>query len=426
MKFNKSGNEYQTFVPARLKKVAFLGSFPPRQCGIATFTCDVIQSVTYQSPAIEPIVIAMEEPRAESEREYPEMVKFVLPQNERSCYLEAAKFINRSGAQLLCVQHEFGLFGGEAGEWLLDILEQVRIPVVTVFHTVLPEPAPEYYRVTRELTRVSQQVVVLTNTAAQIIQQVYKVPGQKLSVIYHGVPNVPFMPTQTSKALLGLGNRTVLSTFGLINKGKGIEYAIKALPPVVERHPELIYLVLGGTHPLVRKHEGERYRESLEALVRQLGLEKHVHFENRYLDFDDLCRYLKATDIYLTPYLGREQIVSGTLAYALGFGKAIISTPYLYAKEALGDGRGVLVDWQESSGITAALLRWLDNPAQLAQVQRTAYNYGHEMAWPKIGRQYLNLFETLVTKTNPLLMPTKSIIKPAHRDREIKKPVAYA
>jgi len=424
MKLKQRGSDYQTFTPSQIKKVAFLSSFPPRQCGIATFTSDVIQSVTYQSPAIEPVVIAMEEPSAESEREYPEIVKFVLPQNERGCYREAAEFINRSGAELLCIQHEFGLFGGEAGEWLLDIIKAVKIPVVTVFHTVLPNPEPEYYRVTQELVWASQQLVVLTNTAAQIMQQVYDVPSSKLNVIYHGVPNVPFMPTQTSKALLGLANRTVLSTFGLINKGKGIEYAIEALPPVVERHPELVYLVLGGTHPVVRKHEGEHYRESLEARVQQLGLQDHVYFENRYLDFDDLCRYLKATDIYVTPYLGREQIVSGTLAYAMGFGKAIISTPYLYAEEALADGRGVLVDWKESSGITKALLQWLDNPAQLAEIQRAAYDYGHEMAWPKIGRQYLNLFETLAARANPLMMPAKSIIRPAHR--EIKKPVAFA
>jgi glycosyltransferase involved in cell wall biosynthesis len=423
MKLKPRGSEYQTFTPSLLKKVAFLGSFPPRQCGIATFTNDVIQSVTYQSPSIEPIVIAMEEPHSEGEREYPEIVKFVLTQNERACYAEAAQFINRSGAQLLCVQHEFGLFGGEAGEWLVDILKQIRIPIVTVFHTVLPEPAPEYDRITRELVRLSRQVVVLTNTAAQIMQEVYDIPGQKLSVIYHGVPNVPFMPTQTAKALLDLGNRTVISTFGLINKGKGIEYAIEALPKVVERHPELIYLVLGGTHPVVRKQEGERYREYLEAKVRELGLQNHVRFENRYLDFDDLCRYLKATDIYVTPYLGREQIVSGTLAYALGFGKAIISTPYLYAEEALADGRGVLVNWKESAGITAALLQWLDNPAQLAEVQHAAYEYGHKMAWPKIGRQYLNLFETLIAKANPLLLPTRAIIKPASKT---KNPAALA
>jgi glycosyltransferase involved in cell wall biosynthesis len=391
-----------------IHKAAFIGSFPPRQCGIATFTNDVIQAISQQAPHFKPVVIAMEE-QNDLKREYPDLVKFVLPQHKRTAYQQAADYINQSGAQVLCVQHEFGLFGGAAGEWLLNLVERVNMPVVTVMHTVLAEPDPEYRRVTLELISLSQRVVVLSQTAAQLMREVYKIPSHKLEIIYHGVPDVPLTPTAVAKTGLGLEGRTVLSTFGLINKGKGIEYAIEALPPVVERHPELLYLVLGGTHPVVRQLEGENYREYLEAKVRTLGLQNHVQFENRYLDFNDLCNYLAATDIYLTPYLNRDQIVSGTLAYALGFGKAVISTPYLYAEEVLAYQRGILVKCHDSTNITTALLRLLDNPTQLAQMQRAAYAYGHKMAWPNIGRQYLGLFKQIVETSKPLVLTTNSL-----------------
>jgi len=381
--------------PVSVSKVAFICSYPPRQCGIATFTNDVIQAVVRQAPEFEPVVIAMEE-AGSTGRSYPGLVKFVLPQQDQAAYSRAANFINKSGAQVLCVQHEFGLFGGEAGEWLLELLRQVTIPVVTVFHTVLPNPEPHYRKITMELARLSRKIVILTNTARQLMREVYEVSPQQLQVIYHGVPDVPFGSTTAAKARMGLENRTLLTTFGLINRGKGIEYAIEALPSVVERYPDLLYIVLGGTHPVVRKHEGESYRESLQARVRELGLDDHVAFENRYLDFSDLCRYLAATDIYLTPYLGRDQIVSGTLAYALGFGKAIISTPYLYAEETLAIGRGLLVEWRDSASITASLFKLLDHPAQLRQIQQAAYAYGHKMAWPHIGAQYADLFRALV------------------------------
>ncbi len=376
-------------------KIAYLSSFTPRQCGIATFSSDVIQAVIGKAPHLETMVVAMEEPGS-PQREYPEQVKFVVPQMEREAYDRAAEFINQSGAQLLCVQHEFGLFGGEAGEWLLALLEQVKVPIVSVLHTVLDAPEPAYRRVMLELIRLSRRMVVMTDTARQLMQRVYNVPSYQIVVINHGVPDVPFLPTAPVKARMGLENRMVLSTFGLINKGKGIEYAIEALPKVVEKYPNLLYLVLGGTHPVVRKLEGEKYREGLQARVRELGLQDNVRFENRYLDFKDLCRYLAATDIYVTPYLGRDQIVSGTLAYAMGFGKAIISTPYLYAEEVLADGRGMLVGWRDSGSITTALLKLLDNPAQLKQTSQTAYNYGHKMAWPCVGSQYTNLFEELI------------------------------
>ena len=387
----------------RSQRVAFLASFPPRQCGIATFTSDLIEAVVKHNPKVKPIVIALENDElAGTHLAYPAFVKFMLPQHQHEVYRQAAEFINQSGAEVLCVQHEYGLYGGEAGEWLLELLKQVRIPIVTVLHTVLPEPTPAYFRVTRELTQLSNRVVVMTHTAARLMQEVYGLKPAQLSVIYHGVPDVPFTSTEGAKAALGLNDRLVLSTFGLINKGKGIEYVLEALPAVVGKYPQLKYLVLGGTHPVVKEREGERYRESLQARVQALGLNDHVQFENRYLDFTDLCTYLAATDIYLTPYLGREQIVSGTLAYALGFGKVVISTPYLYAQEVLANKRGSLVEWQDSKSISTALLRYLDNPDLLNDTRQAAYNYGHKMAWPNVGRQYVNLFTELAQPILPV------------------------
>ncbi len=389
-------------------QVAFLASFPPRQCGIATFTSDVIQAVVQQSPQIKPIVIALENTKEIQGLNYPAMVKYVLPQYDLAAYRKTADFINHSGAEVLCVQHEFGLYGGEAGEWLLEILRRIEIPVVSVLHTVLPHPTADYLRVMQEIGRHSNKIVVMTQTSAQLMQTVYGLKKHQLEVIYHGVPDVPLLSTDAAKVKLNLSGRTVLATFGLINKGKGIEYALEALPAVVARYPEVKYLVLGGTHPVVRQLEGESYRESLEARVRQLGLTDHVQFENRFLDFDDLCDYLAATDIYLTPYLGKEQIVSGTLAYALGFGKAVISTPYLYAKEVLANERGLLVEWKDSASISTALLRLLDNPSLLAATRQAAYQYAHQMAWPNVGRQYGEMFEKMALIASNSSMPLAS------------------
>jgi glycosyltransferase involved in cell wall biosynthesis len=394
-------------------RVAFLASFPPRQCGIATFTSDVIQALVQQSPQIKPIVIALENTKMVQGLNYPSMVKFVLPQYNRAEYKKAAEFINNSNAEVLCVQHEFGLYGGDAGEWLLDVLSRIEIPIVSVLHTVLPNPTPAYVRVMREIERFSEQIVVLTQTSAQLLHDVYGLKKQQVRVIHHGVPDVPFLPTDKAKEKLNLAGRTVLTTFGLINKGKGIEYAIESLLPVVARYPQVKYLVLGGTHPVVRQREGESYRESLEARVQELGLTDHVQFENRFLDFDDLCSYLAATDIYLTPYLGKDQIVSGTLAYALGFGNAVISTPYLYAKEVLANQRGLLVDWKDSASISTALLSLLDSPTLLAQTRQAAYQYGHQMAWPNVGRQYAGLFENLimVRRATQLITPASRFVQ---------------
>jgi len=296
---------------------------------------------------------------------------------------------------VLNIQHEYGLFGGERGEWLVDLLDEVNKPVAITLHTVLPEPDEVMLRVTRALCERSARVVSLSVTGRDLLERVYGVDPERLRVIHHGVPDVPFTATDAPKASFGIGQRMVISTFGLINRGKGLEYAIEAMRDVVKRHPEVLYLILGETHPVVRRHEGESYRESLQELVRSYGLQYNVQLIDKYLDFDELVSYLQATDIYLTPYLNPVQIVSGTLAYAVGCGKAIVSTPYLYAQELLAYGRGFLCDFRDARSIAEYVSALLDDPSLRRATERRAYRFGRQMTWPHVAREYGRLFVEL-------------------------------
>ena len=301
-------------------RMLFLGSYPPRECGIATFTKDVVDSYDQRFGARSEIV-AIEEPGA-PERVYPDTVVANLIQNDRESYRQIAAFVNAHSCEALNVQHEYGLFGGDDGAWIVDLIALVRKPVVLTLHTVLPEPSPEHLLLARTICATASAVVVLSATGKDILIDRYGIDPSKVNVIHHGVPDMPFRDTAEPKAALGLGDRQVISTFGLINKGKGLEYAIEAMRDVVPHHPDALYLILGQTHPVVRRQEGEVYRESLEKMVAEYGLEKNVKLIDRYLGFDELVAYLQATDIYLTPYLNPVQIVSGTLAYAIGLEKS--------------------------------------------------------------------------------------------------------
>ena len=298
-------------------------------------------------------------------------------------------------ADLINIQHEYGLFGGERGEWLADFMSVLDKPAVLTMHTVLPEPDETYLRVTQALCEEASKVVALSETGRGLLEGVYGIDPDKLQVIHHGVPDVPFQDTAAAKASFGIGQRTVISTFGLISRGKGLEYAIEAMREVVKRHPETLYLILGETHPVVRRQEGESYRESLTAMVRQYGLHYNVQLIDKYLDFDEVVSYLAATDIYLTPYLNPAQIVSGTLAYAVGCGKAIVSTPYLYAQELLAHNRGFLCDFRDASSIASRLNMLLDDPALRRATERRAYRFGRQMTWPNVAMQYGRLFSEL-------------------------------
>jgi glycosyltransferase involved in cell wall biosynthesis len=378
----------------------FMGTFPPRECGIATFTKDVVDSFDRAFETHSDVVV-IDEPGAEG-RQYETTVAARISQDDRDSYSRAAAAVNAHPAPLLNVQHEYGLFGGTDGAWFLDFLEKVKKPVAVSLHTVLPEPSESHRAVARRICERSDAIIVLSQTGKDILSDVYDVDTAKINVIHHGVPDVPFRSTDGAKIAFGIEDRMLISTFGLISRGKGLEYAIDAMKKIVERHPEALYLILGQTHPGVRRHEGESYRESLHAKIAEYGLEKHIRLVDRYLPFDELVNYLSATDIYLTPYLNPVQVVSGTLAYAVGAGKAIVSTPYLYAKELLAHGRGLLADFRDAESLASQTIALLDDPWLRRATERRAYRFGRQMTWPHVASEYGRLFSELAPHHAPL------------------------
>lgn len=372
----------------------FLGSYPPRECGIATFTRDVVEEFDRQF-GTRSRVIAIDEPGGKVRR-YGQEVVARISQEERRDYLDTAEFISRDPAELLNIQHEYGLFGGERGDWLVDLLRNLRKPAVLTMHTVLSEPDETMLRVTERLCHYSTKIIVLSETGRELLERVYGVDPAKLRVIHHGVPDVPFSGTEAAKASFGMGQRLVISTFGLINRDKGLEYAIQAMRKVVAKHPATLYLILGRTHPVVRRHDGESYRESLQAMVQEYGLQYNVQLVDKYLDFEEVVNYLTATDVYLTPYLNPTQIASGTLAYAVGCGKAIVSTPYIYAKELLAFGRGFIVPFKDADAMAERVIALLDDPVLRRATERRAYRFGRQMTWPHVSADYGRLFNELL------------------------------
>jgi glycosyltransferase involved in cell wall biosynthesis len=372
----------------------FVGSFPPRECGIATFTADVVNSYDERF-GTKSHIVAIDEPGGE-DRTYPARVIARLRQDDRSSYRDIAVLANADPCDAVSFQHEYGLFGGADGEWFVDLLAAIRKPTVVSLHTVLPEPSPNHHRVTRAICAAANAVVVLSETGREILVERYGADASKIFVVHHGVPDVPFRETALTKKRFGFEGRCVISTFGLINRGKGLEYAIDAMRTIVKRHPEALYLILGQTHPVIRRNEGESYRESLQAMVEEFGLHEHVHLVDKYLEFDELIDYLAATDVYLTPYLNPVQIVSGTLAYAIGCGKAVVSTPYLYAQELLAHGRGFLVDFRDADSIVKTVGALLDDTDLRAATERRAYRFGRQMTWPNVAAAYGRLFAAVL------------------------------
>jgi len=386
-----------------------MGSFPPRECGIATFTKDVVDSFDAAFSTSSEIV-AIDEPGGES-RGYPARVVARLTQNDRASYRRVARAVDANPAELLDVQHEYGLFGGEDGVWFLDLLEEIRKPAVVSLHTVLPEPAPAHRALARGICERAAAIVVLSETGKRILIDAYGVDPQKLHVIHHGVPDVPFRSSAEPKAALGYGDRTIVSTFGLISRGKGLEFGVEAMRTIARQHPEVLYLILGETHPSVRRFEGESYREELTAEIAAYGLADNVKLVDKFLEFDELIGYLGATDIYLTPYLNPVQIVSGTLAYAVGMGKAIVSTPYLYAQELLAHERGFLIPFRDPAAIVTSVGALLDDPWLRRATERRAYRFGRQMTWPHVANAYARVFETVVPR--PLSTGATHLERPA-------------
>lgn len=377
------------------KRIAFLGNYLPRLCGIATFTHDLCEAVSTLLPAAECYAGAVND-RVEG-YEYPPRVRFEILEKDLNSYRRAADFLNFNNADVLCVQHEFGIFGGVAGSHLLALLKEVRMPVVTTLHTVLSDPSVAQRKVMDELMQRSDRVVVMALKGAEILRDAYAVPDAKLDIIPHGIPDIPFADSSISKAQFGVEGRSVLLTFGLLGPGKGIEHAIEALPEIVKAHPDVVYLILGATHPHLVASEGERYRLSLERLAEERGVKDHVIFYNRFVPIDDLTEFIGATDIYLTPYLNQAQITSGTLAYVFGAGKAVVSTPYCHARELLANGRGILVPVGNPQAIAEAVCTYLDHPEQMHHTRQEAYRIGRDMIWPAVARRYLESFQHACT-----------------------------
>jgi len=377
-----------------------MGSFPPRECGIATFTKDVVDSFDAAFHTKSEI-IAIDEPGGDVRHYGPEIVARLM-EEDRDSYRYVASVINAHPAELLNIQHEYGLFGGERGEWLIDLLKLCEKPIAITLHTILPEPDEQMLRVTREICENVSSVIALSETGKRLLESMYGIEGELIRVIHHGVPDVSFRSTDNAKASFGVGQRMVISTFGLINRGKGLEYAIDAMREVVKNHPEALYLILGETHPVVRRREGESYRESLQAKILEYGLRNNVTLIDKYLDFDELVNYLAATDIYLTPYLNPTQIVSGTLAYAVGCGKAIVSTPYLYAEEVLAHNRGFLCKFCDADSIAQHVGALLDDSALRRSTERRAYRFGRQMTWPHVAAAYGSLFAELAPQPGTL------------------------
>lgn len=382
-----------------IDSVAVIGNFMPRKCGIATFTTDLVRSLTAQDYKC--LTVAIND-KTEG-YDYPPEVGFEINQDSLSDYHTAADFLNTNEVEIVSLQHEFGIFGGSSGDYILSLINDLKMPVTTTLHTVLTDPTIKQKQVLKRLADLSDRFVVMSKTAVEILNTLYDIPREKIDFIPHGIPDMPFGDPNYYKDQFDLLGKKVLLTFGLLSRNKGIEYVINGLPKVVERFPGITYIVLGATHPHVVNSEGEKYRNYLHRLVNKLDLENHVIFKNNFVPFDELCEYLSAADLYITPYVQEEQITSGTLAYAAGMGKAIISTPYWYAKEMLSDGRGKLVPFKNENAMAGAITELFENEALQHQMRIRSYEYNRNATWKEVARQYGGLFKKI--KSEHMLRP---------------------
>jgi len=374
-----------------INRVAVIGDYIPRQCGIATFTADLCEAIAAHSPALTCFAVPVND--REEGYAYPPRVRFEFAERDLESYRRAADFLNITNVDVVCLEHEFGLFGGPAGSYILALLRELRMPVVVTLHTVLRDPAPVQRRVMKELAEIADRLIVMSERGHQFLAEVYHVPSEKIDVIPHGIPDVGFVDPNFYKDRFRVEGKLVLLTFGLLSANKGIEFVIEALPTIVARYPDVVYLVLGATHPHVQRHDGETYRLMLQQLARDKGVAHQVRFHDRFVSLEELIEFIGAADIYLTPYLNRDQITSGTLAYAVGAGKAVISTPYWHAAELLGDGRGLLVPFRDAPAIATRVLELLDNSADRHAMRKRAYLYGRTMVWANVATLYLESFQ---------------------------------
>jgi len=375
---------------SRVDRIAFIGDYLPRKCGIATFTSDILRAVAAAHPKSECFAVAVND--VQGVYDYPEEVRFEIDEQDLSSYLRAADFLNISDVDVVCLQHEFGIYGGAAGSHILAMLRDLWMPIITTFHTVLQNPKADQRRVMQELISLSTRVVVMAERGRDMLQEIYHAPAGKIDLVPHGIPDVAFADSADFKEQFGVADKIVLLTFGLLSPNKGIEHVINSLPGIVAEFPDVVYIVLGATHPNEVRNTGESYRVSLEVLARKNKVEKNVIFYDQFVDLETLKEFIGAADIYVTPYLNEAQITSGTLAYTYGAGKAVISTPYWHAAELLAEGRGVLVPFADAPAIANAVLDLLRNGERREGMRQRAYQIGRGMIWSNVATQYMRAF----------------------------------
>ena len=370
--------------------VAVIGNYSPRLCGIATFTTDLVEALSKEAPEMNLGAVVMND--IPEGYKYPEKVRFEIQQNKLSDYSIASKYLNINQMDIVCVQHEYGIFGGTAGSHLLKLLGELRMPVVTTLHTVLKDPKPEYREVMLKLADLSERLIVMSFKAIDFLTKIYGISEKKITFIHHGIHDVPFVDPNYYKEQFLVEGKKVLLTFGLLSPNKGIEYVLQALPKIIEKHPDIAYIILGATHPHILKEHGDEYRIRLQQIVHKLNLRGHVQFQNRFVGLKELCQFLGTADIYITPYLEESQITSGTLIYAMGSGKPVISTPYWYADEMLANGRGIIVPFKNPDAIAEQVTNLLDQDIERHQIRKKAYNFTRKAVWKEVAKKYFDVF----------------------------------
>jgi glycosyltransferase involved in cell wall biosynthesis len=392
-----------------VSRIGFIGNYLPRQCGIATFTTDLCEAIATEYSDTTCIALPVNDIQAGYA--YPPRVRFELAEKDIDSYHRAADFLNINSVDLVCLQHEYGIFGGPAGSHILALLRELRTPIVTTLHTILQEPNPDQRRVLQEVAALSDRVVVMSERGVEFLQTVYGVLPEKIDLIPHGIPDVSFVDPSFHKDLFGVEGKMVLLSFGLLSANKGIETVIAALPAIVARHPNVVYIIVGATHPHVLRQDGETYRLSLQRLAQELGVAGNVIFYNRFVSLERLIEFISAADIYITPYLNPAQITSGTLAYTLGAGKAVISTPYWYAEEMLADERGALVPFRDPMALAEQVIDLLDHESKRHAMRKRAYLFGRAMIWPQVAQRYMESFERARAERRSFV-PSKFAVKP--------------
>ncbi len=403
-------------INSNINRIAFIGNYLPRQCGIATFTTDLSEAIATEFPEIS--CIAMPVNDTPEGYDYPSRVRFELTEKDIESYRRASDFLNINNVDIVCLQFEYGIFGGRTGSHIIALLRELRMPIITTLHTILEDPSPEQRFVLGKVAELSDRLVVMSEIGAKFLREIYDIPAEKIDMIHHGIPDVPFVDPSFHKDLFGVEGKTVILSFGLLSPSKGFENVILAMPQILEHYPNVVYIILGETHPHVKKEAGEAYRLSLQWLAQENKVESQVIFYNRFVNKEELNEFIGAADIYITPYLNEAQITSGTLAYTLGAGKAVISTPYWYAEEMLADERGLFVPFHNPIAIAEQVIRLLDDEQERHAMRKRAYIFGREMIWTKAAQHYMQSFikakiERMYSTKHPVL-----IVKPLKESRD--------